>query len=62
MQEAADSESGEQLPADAALSFRGAHWVDAAGAERKPPGVSPRGAGRVSAPEEKQPGGGGGPV
>lgn len=62
MQEAAHSESGKQLPADAAVTLRRAHRVDAAGAEREPSRVSPRGARRVSPAEEERPGGGGGPV
>jgi len=62
VQEAAHSESGEQLPADAAVALRGTHRADPAGAERQPPGVSPGGARRVPAVEEEQSGGGGGPV
>lgn len=62
MQEAAYSESGKQLPADAAVTLRGTHRLDPAGAEREPSRVSPGGARRVSAVEEEQPGGGGGPV
>lgn len=62
MQEAAHSEPGEQLPADAAVALRGAHGADPAGAAREPAGVSPGGARRVPAAEAEQPGGGGGPV
>lgn len=62
MQEAADSESGKQLPADAAITLWRTHWLDPAGAERQPSRVSPGGARGVSAAEEEQPGGGGGPV
>lgn len=62
MQETAYSESGKQLPADAAVTLRRAHRVDAAGAEREPSRVSPSGAQRVSAAEEEWSGGGGGPL
>lgn len=62
MQEAPHSESGEQLPADAAVSLRRAHRAHPAGAEREPAGVPPGGAGRMQSVEEERPGGGGGPV
>lgn len=62
VQEAAYSEPGEQLPADAAVTFRRADRPDPAGAERQPSGVPAGGAGRVSAAEAQRPGGGGGRV
>lgn len=62
MQEAPHAEPGEQLPADAAVTLRGAHGADPAGAEREPSGVPPGGARRVPVVEEERPGGGGGPV
>lgn len=62
MQEVAYSEPGEQLPPDAAITFRRADQPDPAGAERKPSGVSAGGARRVSAAEAQRPGGGGGRV
>lgn len=60
MQEASYFKPGEQLSADAAVALRRADGADAAGAEGEhTPGVSARGAGRVPAAEEEQPGGGG---
>lgn len=62
MQEAPHFELRKQLPAVSAVPVRGADGADAAGAERKPPGMSAGGAGRVQTAEEDGPGRGGGPV
>lgn len=62
MQEAPHFELRKQLPAVSAIPVRGADGTDAAGAERKPPGMSAGGAGRVQTAEEDGPGRGGGPV
>lgn len=62
MQEAAHSEPGKQLPADAAVTFWRTHRADPAGAEREPSRVSPGGARGVSAAEAQRAGGGGGLV
>ena len=62
VQEAADAEPGQQLPAGAAIALRGADGPHPAGAAGQPAGGSARGAGRVPAAEEELPGGGGGPI
>lgn len=61
MQEAAHFELGEQLPAVSAIAVWRADRVDTARAERKPAGVSARGAGRVPTAKEDRSRGGGGP-
>lgn len=61
MQEASHFELGEQLPAVPAITVWRADRADTAGAERKPSGVSARGAGRVPTAEENRSRGRGGP-
>lgn len=59
MQEAAHSESREQLLADSAVAFRGADQPHSAGAQGEPAGVPAGGAGGVSVAEAEWPGRGG---
>lgn len=58
MQEASHFELGEQLPAVFAIAVWGADRADTARAERKPSGVSARGAGRVPTAKENRSRGG----
>lgn len=61
MQEASHFELGKQLPAVSAVTVWRADWADTARAERKPSGVSARGAGRVPTAKADWSRGGGGP-
>lgn len=62
MQEASHFELGEQLPAVAAVAVWRADRANTARAERKPSGVSARGAGRVPTAKENRSRGGGRPL
>lgn len=62
MQKASHFELGKQLPAVFAIAVWRADRADTARTERKPSGVSARGAGRVPTAKENRPRGGGGPL